>query len=190
MRYSMTTQFNSETHCMGPHLATDTFSVKRERERQQLPFPRITLLTCLSPNLGLWDFDTPFPPSTLTTTQRWTDNTALSPPWCPQWSIHSLSLALQPSPETNPDGPFPVEFSHTHISDSINTRRSLLHIFALYAHCTHTNFYNREIISTIWHSIKDRFFYVRNRMLTRYHGLNNLVTGTTSFFHNSTLSLI
>ncbi len=69
MRYSMTTQLNGETHCVGHHSGTDTYSVNREagrirkpaeekrREESQRenssPFLIIPALTCLSPHLRL-----------------------------------------------------------------------------------------------------------------------------------------
>ena len=78
MRYSMTTQLNGETQCVGHHSGTDTYSVngeagkirkraeeKRREESQRensSPFLIITVLTCLSPHLRLWDPDT-IPPS-------------------------------------------------------------------------------------------------------------------------------
>lgn len=60
VRYSMTTQLNGETHCVGHHSGTDTYSVNREAGRIMLIMPA---LTCLSLHLRLWDPDTPLPPS-------------------------------------------------------------------------------------------------------------------------------
>lgn len=79
MRYSMTTRLNVETHCVGHHSGTDTYSVNREAERIRKrveekrkeesqrqsgsPFVVIPALTCLSSHLRLWNPDTLLPPS-------------------------------------------------------------------------------------------------------------------------------
>lgn len=77
MRYSMTTQLNGETQCTGHHSGTDTYRVNGEARRIRKPAEEkrreesqrengspflITVLTCLSPHLRLWDSDTS-PPS-------------------------------------------------------------------------------------------------------------------------------